>query len=76
MEGQIKVEFTPGDYMQIDIPAYDEIRFADFDIPEPYATVWRNQYVFDRVARNPEGGRRQFRSDICLGGNELLRHIH
>jgi MocE subfamily Rieske [2Fe-2S] domain protein len=58
VDSQSKVDFTPGDYMQIDIPAYDEIRFADFDIPEPYATVWRNQHVFDLVARNPEGGRR------------------
>ena len=27
------VSFTPGDYLQLDIPAYDEIRFRDFDIP-------------------------------------------
>lgn len=58
VEGQAKVQFSPGDYLQIDIPAYEEIRFTDFDIPEPYATVWRNQHVFDLVARNPEGGRR------------------
>jgi len=58
VEGQPKVEFTAGDYMQIDVPAYDEIRFADFDVPEPYATVWRNQHVFGLVARNPSGGRR------------------
>ena len=57
VEVQSKVEFTPGDYMQIDIPDYDEIRFADFDIPEPYAMVWRNQHVFELVARNPGGGR-------------------
>jgi Na+-transporting NADH:ubiquinone oxidoreductase subunit F len=53
-----KIAFTPGDYLQIDIPAYDEIRFRDFDIPEPYATVWKNQHVFDLVARNSEAGRR------------------
>jgi Na(+)-translocating NADH:ubiquinone oxidoreductase F subunit len=34
------------------------IRFRDFDIPEPYATVWRNQHVFDLEVTNPEGGRR------------------
>lgn len=53
-----KIAFTPGDYMQLDIPAYDEIRFSDFAIPEPYATVWRRQHVFDFVATNPESGRR------------------
>lgn len=52
------VAFTPGDYLQFDIPAYDEIRFADFDIPEPFATVWRVQHVFDLVSRNPAAGRR------------------
>jgi Na(+)-translocating NADH:ubiquinone oxidoreductase F subunit len=53
-----KITFTPGDYLQLDIPAYDTIRFRDFDIPEPFATVWKNQHVFDLVAHNPEGGRR------------------
>jgi MocE subfamily Rieske [2Fe-2S] domain protein len=52
------IDFEPGDYLQFDIPAYEEIRFADFDIPEPYATVWRNQHVFDLAVRNPTGGRR------------------
>jgi Na+-transporting NADH:ubiquinone oxidoreductase subunit F len=51
-------EFTPGDYLQIDIPAYESIRYCDFEIPEPYATVWRNQRLFDLVARNQEHGRR------------------
>ena len=52
------IDFTPGDYMQLDIPAYDEIRFRDFDIPEPYAAVWERQHVFDLVAGNTEAGRR------------------
>jgi len=52
------VAFTPGDYLQFDIPAYQEIRFANFDIPEPYAAVWRAQHIFDLVARNSDEGRR------------------
>ncbi len=48
---------TPGDYMQFRIPAYEGIDFRDFDIPEPYATVWRNQHVFDLTVGNPEEGR-------------------
>jgi len=51
-------EFQPGDYIQLDIPTYSEIRFSDFDIPEPYATVWRNHHVFDLVARNDGQNRR------------------
>ena len=60
------VAFTPGDYLQLDIPAYDSILFRDFDIPEPYATVWRNQHVFDLIARNPDPGRR---NNYSLAGN-------
>ena len=50
--------FTPGDYIQFDIPAYDEIRFAGFDIPEPFASVWRAHHLFDLISRNPHAGRR------------------
>jgi MocE subfamily Rieske [2Fe-2S] domain protein len=50
--------FVPGDYLQLDIPAYDAIRFRDFDIPAPFAIVWENQRIFDLVACNPSSGRR------------------
>ncbi|MEX0330967.1 MAG: fatty acid desaturase, partial [Puniceicoccaceae bacterium] len=52
------VDFQPGDYMQLDIPTYEQIRFREFDIPEPYATVWERQHVFDLVASNTEENRR------------------
>jgi Na+-transporting NADH:ubiquinone oxidoreductase subunit F len=50
--------FTPGDYLQLDIPAYGSLRFRDFDIPEPYASVWESQHVFDLVAHNSKPGQR------------------
>ncbi len=53
-----KIGFEPGDYIQIDIPAYQNIRFREFEIPEPYATVWENQHVFDLVVCNNAIGRR------------------
>jgi Na+-transporting NADH:ubiquinone oxidoreductase subunit F len=61
------IAFTPGDYLQLDIPAYDAIRFREFDIPEPFATVWESQHVFDYVARNPETGRR---NNYSLASNQ------
>jgi MocE subfamily Rieske [2Fe-2S] domain protein len=66
----VKVDFTPGDYLQLDIPAYETIRFRGFDVPEPFATAWRNQHVFDLVARNPEGGRRNNYSLVSNGQSE------
>ena len=62
-----KVAFTPGDYLQIDIPSYELIRFREFDIPQPYASVWEAQHVFDLVARNPESGRR---NNYSLASNQ------
>jgi Na(+)-translocating NADH:ubiquinone oxidoreductase F subunit len=58
VDGSEPVEFTPGDYIQLDIPSYENIRFREFDIPEPYAVVWERQHVFDLVARNSETSRR------------------
>ncbi len=63
-----KIAFTPGDYMQFDIPAYDGIPFRAFEVPEPFATVWRNQHVFDLVARNPAGGAR--RNNYSIASNQ------
>jgi Na+-transporting NADH:ubiquinone oxidoreductase subunit F len=61
------VTFTPGDYLQLDIPAYEEIRFRDFEIPQPYGEVWERQHVFDLVARNPQGPRR---NNYSLASNQ------
>ncbi len=69
---ETSMAFTPGDYLQIDIPAYDEIRFRDFDIPAPYAEVWERQHVFDLLARNPETGRRNNYSLASNQGTERL----
>jgi MocE subfamily Rieske [2Fe-2S] domain protein len=61
------VAFRPGDYLQFDIPAFDEIRFRDFDVPEPYRSVWERQHVFDLVARNPAGTQR--RNNYSIASN-------
>jgi hypothetical protein len=71
-EGDQKITFTPGDYLQLDIPAYETIYFRDFDIPEPFATVWENQHVFDLVAHNPVVGRR---NNYSLASNQRTEDI-
>jgi MocE subfamily Rieske [2Fe-2S] domain protein len=67
LDSNREFSFTPGDYLQIDIPAYEEIRFRDFDISEPFAAVWKNHHIFDLVARNPEAGRR---NNYSLASNQ------
>ena len=67
-----KLSFTPGDYLQFDIPAYQEIRFGDFEIPEPYATVWRNQHVFDLVSSHSNNARR---NNYSIASNQLNERL-
>lgn len=72
VSGIEKIGFTPGDYLQLDIPAYESIRFRDFDIPQPYAEVWERQHVFDLVARNPNGSRR---NNYSLASNQGTERV-
>jgi MocE subfamily Rieske [2Fe-2S] domain protein len=72
LTGNDSIAFTPGDYLQIDIPAYDSIRFCDFDIPEPFATVWRQQHVFELVTHNPDGGQR---NNYSLASNQSTERV-
>jgi Na+-transporting NADH:ubiquinone oxidoreductase subunit F len=48
------INFRSGGYIQIDVPKYDEIRFADFDIAPEYRGEWEQYKMFDLVAKNPE----------------------
>jgi len=64
-----QVNFTPGDYLQFEIPPYDEIRFSDFDITQPYAAVWERQRVRDLVVRNAATGRR---NNYSLASNAVM----
>jgi len=66
------ISFMPGDYLQLDIPAYETIRFRDFAIPEPYAQVWEQQHVFDLVAQNPAGTRR---NNYSLASNQKTERV-
>ena len=65
------IAFTPGDYLQLDIPVYDSIRFRDFDIAAPYRAVWEANHVFDYVATNPVAGRRNY----SLASNPALERV-
>lgn len=52
------MDFVPGSYAQIKIPAYDRIDYdKDFDkndIGEDYIAAWKNFNIFSLKARNPE----------------------
>ena len=65
------VAFTPGDYLQINVPAYDMISFRQFDIPERFASQWEQELAFERVARNPQEGRR---NNYSIASNRATEH--
>ncbi len=48
------LNFRSGGYIQIDIPKYDAIRFADFDINKEYHEDWDQMKMWDLVTKNPE----------------------
>lgn len=50
-EGE-NLEFKSGEYIQIDIPAYD-IDFKDIDVDEIYKKDWEKYGFFDIKAKNP-----------------------
>jgi Na+-transporting NADH:ubiquinone oxidoreductase subunit F len=52
------LDYQPGDYLQIDIPAYAQRSLQNIEIKPPYAAVWQAQHVFDFMAGNPNPCRR------------------
>ncbi len=44
--------FRAGQYLQLQIPAYGHISFRDFDVVEPYASVWQANHLYDLAASN------------------------
>ena len=58
--GSPKLDYQPGDYLQIDIPVYAERTLGASEIKPPYAAVWQSQHVFDYLASNPVASRRNY----------------
>ncbi|MFI3267003.1 MAG: NADH:ubiquinone reductase (Na(+)-transporting) subunit F, partial [Rikenellaceae bacterium] len=52
-EGE-NLNFRSGGYIQIDIPKYEAIKFADFDIEKEYHEDWDSMKMWGLVTKNPE----------------------
>jgi Na+-transporting NADH:ubiquinone oxidoreductase subunit F len=68
-----RIGFAPGDYLQFEIPAYEKIYFREFDIPEPYATVWKNQHLFDLEVGNEDNPVR--RNNYSIATNQSVEKV-
>ncbi|MGH9617843.1 MAG: NADH:ubiquinone reductase (Na(+)-transporting) subunit F, partial [Acidobacteriaceae bacterium] len=58
--GSPTLTYQPGDYIQIDIPAYGEIPLHRIAVDAPFTEVWRAQHVFDFRAENTLPIRRNY----------------
>ncbi len=52
-EGE-RLNFRSGGYIQIDVPAYEQIKFSDFNIEKEYHEDWDAMKMWDLVTKNPE----------------------
>jgi MocE subfamily Rieske [2Fe-2S] domain protein len=52
--------YQPGDYLQLNIPAYGEIPFREIPVKGPYEEVWKVQHVFDFRSENSAPIRRNY----------------
>jgi Na+-transporting NADH:ubiquinone oxidoreductase subunit F len=47
------IHFESGGYIQIDVPAYQGLKFADFQVEEQFRGDWDKFKLWDLVANNP-----------------------
>jgi Na+-transporting NADH:ubiquinone oxidoreductase subunit F len=66
-------DYQPGDYIQIDIPAYAQRTLHDVEVKLPYARVWELDQVFDYQATNPSPCRRNYSLASEPAMDKLLR---
>lgn len=65
LAGAALPHYQPGDYLQIDIPAYPLRSLRHVEVPQPYRDIWQTRGIFDLPAANPAPCRRNY----SLAGN-------
>jgi Na(+)-translocating NADH:ubiquinone oxidoreductase F subunit len=60
LPGVPRLDYQPGQYVQLAIPPYGTIRFADFAVPPPFDAAWRAHHVYDHVTENHTQLRRNY----------------
>ena len=65
--------YQSGDYLQFDIPVYDEISFREITVERPFAEIWKAENVFRFHAENGLPVRRNFSMATNPSVDEQLR---
>ena len=66
-------DYQPGEYLQFEIPAYEEISFQEIAVSAPFAEIWKAQEIFDFRAENRLPVRRNFSMATNPGAGRQLR---
>jgi Na(+)-translocating NADH:ubiquinone oxidoreductase F subunit len=59
-DGGALPSYQPGQYMQLEIPAYGELPFSQIPVKDPFAEAWRANHVFENKARADSVVRRNY----------------
>jgi Na+-transporting NADH:ubiquinone oxidoreductase subunit F len=62
------LSYQPGDYIQMDIPAYRERTLRQVEVKPPYDSFWQENQIYDYPASNPVPCRRNY----SLASNPVL----
>jgi MocE subfamily Rieske [2Fe-2S] domain protein len=71
--GSPPLDYQPGDYLQFEIPAYEEISFREIAVTAPFAEIWKARQVFEFRAENALPIRRNFSFATAPGVDRQLR---
>jgi Na+-transporting NADH:ubiquinone oxidoreductase subunit F len=70
------LKFQAGGYIQIDIPAYEGIKYRDFDVDPKYHADWDKFNVWRYVANNPEPCFRAYSmANHPAEGNQIMLNV-
>jgi len=58
--GAPRPSYLPGQYLQLDIPAYGDLAFREFNVSSPFFEEWEKRHIFDLHAQNDVPVRRNY----------------
>ena len=68
-----RLEYQPGDYMQLDIPVYGLRSLQNIEVKLPFTAAWQTQHVFEFMAENPSPCRRNYSLATNPAADKQLR---
>jgi MocE subfamily Rieske [2Fe-2S] domain protein len=73
LDGEALPVYHPGDYLQIDIPAYTSRSLKNVNVPEPYSAIWKMQGIYDLASANLAPARRNYSLATNPATDNVLR---